>query len=95
MGDCKAVHATTTSREARGEPSPVRGLKAPDVLSSQRPGVKRLYWYLAANADQRGFAQLNLSLISEQWSVPRQTLQYHFRKLKRLHLLTLQSLSGF
>ena len=66
---------------------PVRRLRAPDALSGQVAGVRRLYWHLAAQADPRGYATLNLTALSQQWGRPRTTLIYWYEKLRRLRLL--------
>ena len=67
--------------------SPIRGLRAPEVLSGQVAGVRRLYRYLAAQADSEGYATLNLTALSQQWGRPRTTLIYWYEKLRRLRLL--------
>ena len=67
--------------------SPIRGLRVPDVLSGQLAGVRRLYRYLAAQADPEGYVTLNLSDLSQQWGRPRTTLIYWYEKLRRLRLL--------
>ena len=57
------------------------------LLSGQVGGVRRLYRYLAAQADSEGYATLNLTALSQQWGRPRTTLIYWYEKLRRLRLL--------